>query len=180
MKKRKEKRKLAEAPKSDETTKKITKIIVTLPPWMSADKTLAEYKKLLSEAIPKLERDKSNLERKIAELDNKNSIECAIYKLNLFLTEERIGRAKSDGVLLRIVASMAESYDNTRLSVLTLEDELLNLPLKQRRKLAKITRELSEKIEKTLVPIRDAFEAAKSNEEGRGENGENPPQHLYI
>jgi len=171
---------LSEASKSDETPKKVITFTVTLPPWMSANKALAEYEKSLSEAIPKLESEKSNLEQKITELGNMNSIECAIYKLNLWIVDEEIARIKSDKAILEIVASMAEFYDNTRLSVLSLEDELLKLPIKQRRKLAKITRELSEKIERTLGPIRDAFEAANSSDKEGEKSGKNPPHHLYV
>lgn len=184
MKRRKEKKKLSELEKKDEKSRKITTITITLPSWMSANETSEKYEKQLAENSPILEADKADLERKISELDEKtfpNSLQNAIYKLQLMIITEKIQRSQSDGAILDMIASMAEFYDNTRLTVLRLEEEINKLPSKQRRKLNKVTKELAEKIETTLKPIKDAFDNVSSDTDDEVEGGScgEPPCRLW-
>jgi len=166
---------------AEDKAKKVFTITITLPAWKNAVETHEKYEKLLTKAIPELEEEKANLEQKIAKLDDGSWIARAIYQLNHMIIEEKLGRVQSDRTISKILASMVEDYEGTKCMVFELQEEISKLPTKQRQKLNKMTRELAKKIETTLNPIKEAFEATKESfdEETEGQVGDMPPHRLW-
>lgn len=140
------------------TPPKHFRIIIKLPLWMHVDKSLKRYEKRLRKWRKWKEREIPQIIDKRDALPENESKAKSIYNLYLQNIYEEDSRAKSFRAILTILASMSTLLEEHQRKIIELETEVWRLRGATKSTIARRTKMLAEKIEKTLTPIKAAFD----------------------
>ncbi len=145
-------------------------IIIKLPLWMHVDKTLKRYEKRLEKWRKwKNQEVTETIRRRDALPENENNAKT-VYNLYLQQIYDENSSAKSIRALLTLLASMSTLLEEHQHKIIHLETEVYRLRGATKSTIARRTKKLAAQIEKTLSPIKAAFDELASE-------AEEPPTH---
>lgn len=140
-------------------TPKHFRIIIKLPLWMHVEKSFKRHEKKLKKwrawkrrEVPKI------VARRDALQPTTTASARSLVDLYLSQLNEQDSRFKSDIALLEIIASMSTLLEEHQHKIINLETELWKLRGATKSAMARRTKKLAAQIEKTLSPIKAAFD----------------------
>lgn len=141
------------------------RIIIKLPLWMHVDKSLKRYEKRLKKWRKWKKHEVPQIIKRRDALPENASAAKSIYNLQLQQIFEEDARGQSFRALLTILASMSTLLEEHQHKVIDLETEVYRLRGATKSTMARRTKELAAQIEKTLTPIKAAFDELASEVE---------------
>jgi hypothetical protein len=148
--------------KQTKETPKHFRIIIKLPLWMHVDKSFKSHKRKLKKwqswkrrELPKIVARRDSLQQ------GATASARSLYDLYLSQIAEEGSRFKSDVSLLEVLASMSTLLEEHQHQIIRLEDEVMKLWRQKsatKSVMTRRTKQMAQKIEETLSPIKAAFD----------------------